>query len=389
MRKAKFVKVTAEREEFCRVRNQANRRTSCAETVLFTSTFPGGEVNTCTRRDVGSSNCYGRFKPRPQSVSVTRELCVEHAGWVHFSLRRLGIMCFVFLALTFALSSVFWTLIIWSGRLGMGHGLIIPTLMWCPGIAALVTCRALGMNVAGLGWRWPQTRYLSAAYFIPLAYTSMAYGAVWALHLGGWNSEFFRSVGEDLGLHGMPPWASFSIAILLMATGGVIQNLSMTLGEEIGWRGLLVPRLTENMTFTGVSLFMGIIWAAWHSPLLFLADYNAGTNHWYALGCFTAMCVSMSFILTWFRLKSQSVWPAALFHASHNVFVPIVFDNLVRDTGRTLLFTTVFGAAPACASALFAFYFWTRRKEVQQSFLKRRSQDVAWTRSMPAPAEWH
>ena len=300
-----------------------------------------------------------------------------------------GITCFVFLALTFALSSAFWVLVIWSGHLGMGHGLIIPALMWCPGIAALLTCRVLGEDVAGLGWRWPQASYLFVAYLIPLAYTFIAYGAVWALHLGGWNSEFLWSLGEDLGVNGMPAWASSGIAILLMASGGVIQNLSMTLGEEIGWRGLLVPRLIGNMTFTGVSLFTGIVWAAWHSPLVFLADYNAGTNHWYALGCFTAMCVSMSFMLTWFRLKSHSIWPAALFHASHNVFVPIVFDNLVRDTGRTLLFTTVFGAAPACASALFAFYFWTRRKEIQRSPSKRRSQNVAvGAQIVPARAEW-
>lgn len=277
-----------------------------------------------------------------------------------------GMMCFTFLLLTFALSSVAWVLIIWSGRLGMGHGLVIPAIMWCPGIAAVLSCRLLERDVRWLGWTWPKTRYLAAAYFVPLAYTSTAYGAVWVLHLGGWNSEFLRALQEDLGLKGVPPWASLSLAFLFIATGGVIQNLSMTLGEEIGWRGLLVPILSEKMNFAALSFFTGLIWAAWHGPLVFFADYNAGTNRWYALGCFTATCVSMSFILAWLRLKSQSVWPAALFHASHNVFVPIIFDNLIRDTGRTFLFTTVFGAAPACTCALFAIYFWTRRKEVQQ-----------------------
>jgi len=56
-----------------------------------------------------------------------------------------------------------------------------------------------------------------------------------------------------------------------------------------------------------------------------------------------------------------------LFHASHNVFFPIVFDNLTQNTGHTFLYTTVFGAAPACTSALLAFYFWTRREEIEQA----------------------
>ena len=76
------------------------------------------------------------------------------------------------------------------------------------------------------------------------------------------------------------------------------------------------------------------------------ADYNAGTNRWYALGCCTASLVSLSFVLAWLRLKSDSLWPAALLHASHNVFVPCVFDNLIRNTGSTFWYTTQFGAGP-------------------------------------------
>src|ERR1700751_4759596 len=116
-----------------------------------------------------------------------------------------------------------------------------------------------------------------------------------------------------------------------MATGGVIQNLSMKIGEEIGWRGFLVQELIKQMSFTKASLLSGFIWAAWHSPLLLFADYNAGTNRWYALGCSSLTVLSISIMLAWLRLKSESVWPPALLHASHNLFVPGVFDNLTRN----------------------------------------------------------
>lgn len=277
---------------------------------------------------------------------------------------------YLYLQLTLAFSAVVWTFIIWSGHLGMGFGLVIPAIMWCPALAALTTCRLLGRQVRSLAWRWPDNRYMAAAYFVPLAYTSISYGAVWGLRLAGWNSEFVRLVAQELGLNGLPTWASFTLCIVFMATGGVIQNLSMTLGEEIGWRGLLVPELAKEMSFTRVSLVSGLIWAAWHIPLLLFADCDAGTNRWYALGCSTITCVSVSFILAWLRLKSGSMWPAALLHASHNLFAPIIFDNLTRNTGSTLWYTTVFGAALATTSTLFALYFWTRRGEIQQPIAK-------------------
>jgi uncharacterized protein len=157
---------------------------------------------------------------------------------------------------------------------------------------------------------------------VPLAYTSVAYGAVWALRLGSWNSEFVGEVAQSFGLRGLPAWGSLTLYVISMATGGTILNLSATLGEEIGWRGFLVPELAKQMSFTSVSLLSGIVWSAWHCPLLLFADYNTGTNRWYAFCCSTVVAVSASFILAWLRLKSDSVWPAALFHASHNLFVP-------------------------------------------------------------------
>jgi uncharacterized protein len=271
---------------------------------------------------------------------------------------------YVYLLLTLAFSAVFWMFIIWSGHLAMGFGLMVIGVMWCPALAALVTCRLLGRSFRSLAWRWPENRYVAAGYFVPLIYAAVAYGAVWALRLGGWNSVFVQQVAQRFGLRGMPEWASLTLYIFFLGTAGMMRSLSSALGEEIGWRGFLVPELAKQMSFTKLSFLSGIIWAAWHSPLLLFADYNAGTNRWYALGCFTVMVVSISFIFAWLRLKSGSVWTAALLHASHNLFVQGIFDNLMRNTGRTLWYTTEFGAALALTTAAVAIYFWTRRAEL-------------------------
>src|SRR6266568_4057761 len=91
---------------------------------------------------------------------------------------------YLYLLLTLLFSAAIWILVIWSGHLGMGFGLMIPAVMWCPTLAALVTCRLLGRKFRSLAWRWPNGRYVAAAYFVPLAYAAIAYGGVWGVAAG-------------------------------------------------------------------------------------------------------------------------------------------------------------------------------------------------------------
>ena len=150
----------------------------------------------------------------------------------------------------------------------------------------------------------------------------------------------------------------------LYATVGVIRSTARALGEEIDWRGFLLPRLVRQAGFTLGCFLSGCIWALWHYPALLFADYNAGTQPVFALGCFTLMVIADSYILGWLRLKSGSLWPAAILHASHNLFIQAIFDQMTAPVGRALYSTTEFGAGLALTVSAFAVYFWTRRSEV-------------------------
>jgi len=74
--------------------------------------------------------------------------------------------------------------------------------------------------------------------------------------------------------------------------------------------------------------------------------------------CFTVMAVGISFAFAWLRLQSGSFWPAALMHASHNLFIQQVFDPLTQDTGITAYITGEFGTALAIAAIMVAYTFW-------------------------------
>ena len=251
-----------------------------------------------------------------------------------------------YLALTGILSAIFYTLIIRAGSLSVHGGLYVFALMWSPGTSALITRLIFQHNVRGEGWGWGGwrgTRLAIIAYVLPLGYATVAYGFVWLFRLGG----------VDLSRFNIPLWM-----FLLQGTAG---SLVSATGEELGWRGFLVPTLAKTMPFERVALISGAIWALWHMPLIIFADYNNGAPAWYSVICFAVMVVALGFPFAWLRLRSGSVWPAAILHASHNLFVQAFFDRVTVNTGWTNWLTSEFGAALALAIVATAWFFWRAR----------------------------
>jgi membrane protease YdiL (CAAX protease family) len=253
---------------------------------------------------------------------------------------RLNAELTTFLVLTFALSCIFYVLFARAKTLSAGGGLYVGMLMWCPGVSALITRLIFQRNVRGEGWAWAPTRYELAGYALPLAYAACAYAAVWIFDFGG----------VDLG--------RFKTNAFRFVTLGLALNLAFALGEELGWRGFLVPKLAERLSFAGTAAVSGIIWASWHMPLIIFADYNGGTPTMYSIACFAVMVVGISFPIAWLRLRSGSVWPAALLHASHNLFIQGFFDVVTVDTGPTKYLLSEFGAVLALAAAITGWMFW-------------------------------
>ena len=229
-------------------------------------------------------------------------------------------------------------------NLGKEPAMLSRFAMWCPGAAALVTCTLYRVPQAAFGWRWPTTRWLVLAYVVPILYALPVYGATWTLISGALAfAPFATATASSYGFPGHPALATALIGVPLIVTVAVLSTVTWALGEELGWRGFLLPRLVERIGFTGACLVTGLIWAVWHYPSLLWADYNAGTDPAYALACFTASVVAMGFILGWLRLRSGSVWPCTLLHASHNTFVQGIFDPLTANVGASRLVTTEFG----------------------------------------------
>jgi membrane protease YdiL (CAAX protease family) len=272
----------------------------------------------------------------------------------------------IFVGFTLAFSSIFYFLIAKAGHSAGPLINYVGCLMWCPGLAALVTCKYLGRSLSSLGWKWGSARYEIICYFIPLAYGTAVYAFVWLTGFGGfYNKDFVALISKNLGLGPMPSWLAVCLYFLFTATIGVITNMATVLGEEIGWRGFLVPELAKRHGFAATAIISGLIWAFWHYPLLLLGDYHPETPVWFYLPLFTLLLPVINFVWTWMRLKSGSLWPGVVLHAAHNTFIQRFFEPMTVYNKKTSYVAGEFGIALGVISILMAVYFWKRSQEVE------------------------
>ena len=262
-----------------------------------------------------------------------------------------------FLAVTFALTVVFSYPMIQAGNMYLAGGAYVMAIMWSPGIAALVTCLMFQRNLRGLGWRLGKVRYLVASYLIPLAAALIVYSTVWLTGLGGFRvSEYFgTTTAGNFGVE----HPSFGVSLAILLTGGLLLRMILALGEEIGWRGFLLPRLAEVISPKRAAILSGVIWATYHLPGLLFLQYYSGTRL-QSVVCFSIMAVAASVIMAWLRMRSGSLWTAAVFHSAHNLAIQGIFNGLTEDTGPTDFFIDEFGIGMALVYSVAAIWFWRR-----------------------------
>ncbi|MGO4679813.1 CPBP family intramembrane glutamic endopeptidase [Microbacterium sp. 2MCAF23] len=111
-------------------------------------------------------------------------------------------------------------------------------------------------------------------------------------------------------------------AVLIAAQAASIPVAAATInavaafGEELGWRGFLVPALRRYGTGTSL-LVSGVIWGLWHAPIILLG-YDFGRADATGVLFMIGGCVVWGVLLGWLRLRSASMWPAVFAHGALN-----------------------------------------------------------------------
>lgn len=246
------------------------------------------------------------------------------------NIRRILYFVLISYALAWAVALPLW---LGNGLYDEKFGQLAPLMMFTPGIAALVMVFAIERGPhkftrLGLWPLKPAKRfmlYLVLGLLIPVALIMQALfvGAMLGLYPGDFT-EFsgFRYILEFqaalAGQDGLP--YSIGIMVLLQFVNvliGAFLNLLPALGEELGWRGWLLPKLMAYGPVPAI-LVSGVLWGLWHAPLILLGYNYPLAPGWLGMLMMTGMCIVVGAVFGWLRIRSQSVWPAALAHGAFN-----------------------------------------------------------------------
>lgn len=186
-------------------------------------------------------------------------------------------------------------------------------------------------------------RFWLAVWFLPLL-AAVVGGAIFYL-------LFPQSFDPELGalrkltasvpsLATINPWLIIMSMVIQGMLLAVPINSVASLGEELGWRAYLLPKLMER--FPGMAgarqmaLLVGLIHGVWHWPLFFLSTrLDPGSGFPFPLVYLVFTC-SMSVLLSWATLSSGSVWPAAIGHGAVNATSALT-GYLLKGTANPLL----------------------------------------------------
>ncbi|ADN35619.1 Abortive infection protein [Methanolacinia petrolearia DSM 11571] len=254
-----------------------------------------------------------------------------------------------FLVLAFALSAVGWVFVTKYTASGDRSGLVLATVftMWCPGFAGLLTRFYFQRNLKGFGFCIGDYKWQIISFGLPVAVGLLIFGAAWVSGIAGFNSYMASTV--------------FSLAYIPAFVYALGFNIFAAAGEEIGWRGLLVPEMAKFMGFTELALISGVIWTVWHLPLILFSTYNGAGPLWYSVLVFIPSVMGAGLILAWLRLKSGSVLTAILFHGFWNYFIQQFYPSLTVPTPASDMMLGEFGWACPIAYVLLAIVFWHYR----------------------------
>jgi len=235
--------------------------------------------------------------------------------------------------------------------------LVVVFFMWAPALAAVVVQLRRGESMrAGCGLRRGRLGWVVFAWLAPLALVGVTVGVGALLPSVSFSTDIAASLAESgmtdeqiqetvAVLEGFPVPLFVVFAAQGLLTGLTI-NAAAALGEELGWRGLLLSELAP-LGFWKASAFTGVVWGVWHTPII-LQGHNFPDAPLVGVAVMTVWTVAASHVFTYLTVRARSVLAAIFFHGSFNALAG--FSLLYLAGGRLL--TSSVGVAGVGAAVL-------------------------------------
>ncbi|MFZ6029003.1 MAG: CPBP family intramembrane glutamic endopeptidase [Chloroflexota bacterium] len=154
------------------------------------------------------------------------------------------------------------------------------------------------------------------------------------------------------------------LAPLNALVGSILLDVG-PLGEELGWRGFMLPRLLERYGDFSSSVVLGLVWAFWHLPVFLFVEWRGDLPIAIAVGIYPFSTIAIAYAMTKLHHWSRgSVLIAILFHGIVNYAAGYVQETHLWQIGHfsplalDLIITGLF--------VVTAFAFWLLSKAVPQ-----------------------
>ena len=252
----------------------------------------------------------------------------------------------LFILLAFLISwSVALVGYLFNVRYGSVVSIVVLAVCYMPGPACATlivqklvyrdTLTPYGFTLKNISWRWLLITTLGFVWFIVLGTFVVIgiLGNVFAVSLFGridfseaallhqitiFTHGAFGPVPEHLPI---PPVVMFLLALVQGSVGGFTVSLPFTLGEELGWRGLLL-RETQSWGVLKSNLFIGVVWGLWHAPII-VQGHNYPGHPFAGIFMMTLFTAALALPMAYCRFKSRTILGPGAFHGILNAIGPL------------------------------------------------------------------
>ena len=258
----------------------------------------------------------------------------------------------IFIVLTIVIA---WMMFLSIPLFGLTYGsglsmVIIMAAMFVPATSSLLT-RLITKEGFGDMYLRPHFKghvkdYL-LVYFGPTIMLFLSGAVYFLIFPGSFDPEFstLKGLVASSGKQGLTASTLLIVQILIFVVIGPIVNIIPTLGEELGWRGYLLPKLRIFLSDRVALIITGVIWGIWHLPVIVMG-HNYGTVYWgypwLGILAMIVFCVALGSIEGYMSIKLQSVIPAAMIHSTVNAGAALPI-YLIKGSYNTLLGPAITG----------------------------------------------
>ena len=260
----------------------------------------------------------------------------------------------VFLGITFTITWILSFGLMFNGGYSNPNTVIVLSIcMLVPAISVIITTIITKGSFKNDIWIKPNLKgnikYYLIAWFGPallIVFGAIIYYLIFPNQFDGSMTNIINTTKEQLVAKGQNVLSDNQIKSMLISQVFIgillapILNFITCLGEELGWRGFLLPNLCKKYSPLTATIITGVIWGIWHAPMIAMG-HNYGLNYkgapWGGIFAMILFCTFVGAFLSYITIKVKSSVPAILAHGMINGLASVSIMFLAVPTVNSFI----------------------------------------------------